>query len=115
MRIPVAAALLALAACTPSGDGAAPAKADSHLDCAALISAADHMMADGRLAPDKDMQSKVLVSAMTHLNAYAIPQGIAEKDAFAAVDARRDELMASTAPEEILSRAKACVAKTPRT
>ncbi|MEZ6012469.1 MAG: hypothetical protein R3C08_11430 [Hyphomonas sp.] len=102
---------LALVACSPAGP--AIGKADSHIDCAALISAADHMMADGTLAPDTDFQSKILVSARTHLNAYAIPEGISEMDALAAVNTRRDELRTSIAPEQILDRAKACVAKTP--
>ncbi|MCA8901456.1 MAG: hypothetical protein KDA53_09415 [Hyphomonas sp.] len=109
-----AAALLALAACGPAEEAAAPASAgDSHLDCAALISAADHLIADGVLPADAEFQGQLLVAAMTHLNAYAIPEGIAETEAFKELNLRRGELMDTQSAEGILARAKSCVADMP--
>ena len=108
------AALFALAACSPAEPATTPAASgDSPLDCAALISAADHLIADGALPEDADFQSQLLVSAMTYLNAYAIPEGVSELEAFKALNLRRGELMDTVTGDEILARAKACVAKTP--
>ena len=75
--------------------------------------AADHLIADGALPEDADFQSQLLVSAMTYLNAYAIPEGVSELEAFKALNLRRGELMDTVTGDEILARAKACVAKTP--
>ncbi|MEZ5946124.1 MAG: hypothetical protein R3C13_04960 [Hyphomonas sp.] len=114
MRLAIVAALLALTACSPAADNAAPAATgDGPLDCAALISAADRLIADGVLPADGDFQAQVLIAAMTHLNAYAVPEGVSEPDAFKALNLRRGELMDTVTGDEILARAKACVANTP--
>jgi hypothetical protein len=102
------AAILSAAACAET----APA-ADSHLDCAALISAANHLSVEGRLKTEAAFDREALGASMTHLNAYAIPADIREPNAFKQANARRDELKNSETPVRIYDRAKACVTQTP--
>jgi hypothetical protein len=104
------AAMLMAAACAEMAP--APA-ADSHLDCAALISAANHLSVQGRLKTGAAFDREAPGASMTHLNAYAIPAGIREPEAFKQVNARRDELKKSETPERIYERARACVLRTP--
>ena len=80
-----------------------------HFRCAALIGAADMLMGNGTLPVDNDFNKRSLQSGMTHLNAYAIPKQIQEKDAFDAVKAERDRLIAGESPAAILEQAKACL------
>ncbi len=87
--------------------------ADTHLDCAALISAANHLSVEGKLPRDPEFDGQALVSSMTHLAAYAIPAKLPEPEAFAQLKARRTELIETVTPDSILGRAKACVEKTP--
>jgi hypothetical protein len=80
---------------------------DDYFTCAALISAADRLIGVGELP------ASVLASdesfAMWHLNAWAIPKGLKEAEAFDAVNRERERLLASLTPEEIGRRAKKCV------
>jgi hypothetical protein len=50
-----------------------------------------------------------LTASMTHLNAWAIAEGIKEAEAFDALNKERDRLLAELAPEEISSRARRCL------
>lgn len=86
---------------------------DDHLQCAATVSAYSYLVAQGRI-PEQELASDPLVAAMTHLNAYAIPQNIDEKAAFAALNRIRDDLLASGDPGDIAERAKTCVEQAPR-
>jgi hypothetical protein len=52
-----------LPACTPGA-----ARAGSHPDCAALISAANHLSAQGQLETDADFSRQILLRGMTRLN-----------------------------------------------
>lgn len=97
-----------LSACTQS-TGAA----DSHLNCAALISAANHLSGAKKLKTDSEFDNQALVSSMTYLASYAIPQNIREDEAFERVNARREDLIDSISPETILKRAKTCIRNTP--
>ena len=85
--------ILSAAGCSSNGGNAVPAETD-HFRCAALIGAADMLMANGTLPSDDDFHKRSLVAGMTHLNAYAIPKNLQEKDAFDAVKAERDRLIA---------------------
>ena len=114
------AALMAVSGCSgPAADQnehAAAADApgtDPHLRCAAMISAADRVMIARTVPTDPDLQRDSLVAAMTHLNAYSIPKRMAEKDAFAAVDAERARILSSLTPAQIVAEAKACLATVP--
>lgn len=98
-----------VSACSQSID-----QPDSLLDCAALISAANQLSVKGKLETDAEFDGKALVSSMTYLNAYAIPAGIREANAFEKLNSRRDELIDTTLPSSILDRAKACVRNTPK-
>ena len=102
-----------LSGCTGDANSPDVTVADSHLDCAALISAANHLSVEGKLPRDPEFDGQALGSSMTHLNAYAIPAKLKEPDAFAQLKARRAELMETVSPESILERAKVCVEKTP--
>jgi len=101
-------ALLMLYACTESAD-----KAESDLDCAALISAVSQLSLKGQMESEPDFHSKALTSSMMYLNAHAIPNGLREAEAFKQVRVRRAELIETTSPSTILLRAKTCLEKTP--
>jgi len=99
---------LSAAGCSANGGNEVAAGTD-HFRCAALIGAADMLMANGTLPSDDDFHKRSLLSAMSHLNAYAIPKNIQEKDAFDAVKAERDRLIAAKSATSILEEAKACL------
>lgn len=50
-----------------------------------------------------------LLAGMKHLNAWAIPNNLPEKQALDTVTAERDRLLATLSPDEILSRAHSCM------
>lgn len=50
-----------------------------------MIRAADKLMSAGAIATDDSLKRRGLVSGMTHLNTYAVPKNIEEKQAFAAL------------------------------
>lgn len=89
-----------LSACKP--------EAESHLDCAALISAATYLVRDAKVENDPAFMKGALVSMMTHLNTYAIPKGLRETEAFKELHALRASLTETLPPNEIMSRAKRC-------
>ena len=113
IRISLIAQSLFLAACTEDLPSADTVAAESHVDCAALISAATQLAQKKELTTDADFDRRALFSGMTHLNSHAVPAGLSEKQAFELLNARRAELIKSTAPDDILARAKACIERTP--
>jgi 23S rRNA (uridine2552-2'-O)-methyltransferase len=62
------------------------------------------------LRPGGAYVAKALVASMGHLNAWAIPKGLKEAEAFDAVKKERERLLAELTPEEIATRAKTCIA-----
>ena len=106
-----------LTACGPPGgenEAAAESdKVDSNLDCAALISAANALVVSGKVDNDPHLAKRALTSSMAYLNAYAIPKGIKEAEAFEEVKSRRAALMESLPPVEVMSRAKRCLDRSP--
>lgn len=115
MRLGVVAMLMALAgACSPGrpGNQAAGAAMD-HLQCAAMISAADKLITSGAAPADPAFSKAALVAAMTHLNAWAIPRGMEEPEAFASIAKERDRILAETDHATILANAKTCVEEVP--
>ena len=103
------------AACSPSGSGADAGADDDHFRCAAMIGAADQLIRQNVVPDDQDLLQRGLLAAMAHLNAYAIPRQLAEREAFAAVKAERDRLIADLPSEQIVARARICVETAPRT
>lgn len=101
-------AVFVISACDQGG-----AKTGSHMECAALISAASHLSAQGKLEMGNKFQSQMLASMMTHVAAHAIPNGVSEEDAMAQVNERRVELIEAQSPSRILGRAETCIRKTP--
>lgn len=112
MRIPVSGffllAGLALVACSPQ-TGSGP----DHLECAALISAANRLSLSGKVETGPELDRKMPGSLMMHLNSYAIPKKIREPDAMREVEELRDALIGTETPAAILQRAVECIEKTP--
>ncbi len=98
-----------LTACTPSG----AVRADSNLECSALISAATYVVAGGKAANDPVVSKRGLVSLMTYLNTYAIPKKLKEREAFEELHALRAKMMEALEPADIMRRARKCVDRTP--
>ena len=98
-------------ACSPTGqqNGSPTTEADDHFTCAAIIGAADQLVATARVAPDAAITQNGLLAAMTHLNAWAIPKNLPEKQAFDEVKGERDRLVSSLSTTEIVTRAHACI------
>ena len=106
LRVPLLAAVaFVVTACSPT-TGTTP---DNPFTCAAMISAADRLVATGRLAPDETLSRLGLVSMMTHLNTWAIPKDLSEKEAFDQLKQERDRLTETHGPQDILTRAQACI------
>ena len=82
--------------------------------CAAAISAYTYLVTEGFVAADPEMQSRALVSSMTYLNSYAIPNGLSEPEAFAELETRRDELRSAYSTEQIIEQARVCIENTPQ-
>jgi hypothetical protein len=101
-----------LAACGPSG-GDDVSGVDANLNCSALISAANSLVVSGKVDNDPELAKRALVTSMTYLNAYAIPKGLKEGDAFTEVKARRATLIETLSPDEVMSRAKRCMDRSP--
>ena len=100
----------ALSACSPSE----AERVDPNLKCAALISAANLLVSSGKAENDAAFAKRALVSSMTYLNAYAIPKGLKQAEAFDAVKSLRASLIAELQPVEIMSSAKRCAESSPR-
>ena len=86
---------------------------DDHFTCAAMISAADHLVTTGKVAADDSIMQKGLMASMGHLNAWAIPKGLQESEAFDSVKKERERLLGKLTPTEIVARAKACIEQMP--
>jgi hypothetical protein len=84
---------------------------DGDLECAALIAAADGLVATKAVEPDEKISKMGLVVSMGYLNAYAVPKQISEQEAFAAVLAERDTLLKTQSPTAIVQRATACISR----
>ncbi|MHA7901467.1 MAG: hypothetical protein ACX94B_16520 [Henriciella sp.] len=102
-------AVILVAGCTPS-----VGKPNANLECAALINAASQLSARGALDTGPEFDGQALFSGMMHLNTFAIPNQIAENEAFEQMNARRDALIETNSPERILKGAKSCIRKTPQ-
>src|SRR5262245_37990880 len=74
---------------------------DDHFTCAAIIGAASQLVTTGRVAADDSATPKGLNAAMTHLNAWAIPKGLKEREAFDNVSKERDRLLKEVTPSQI--------------
>ena len=98
------------AACSPQigGDSQAVPQ-DDNFTCAAIISAADQLMATGKVAADDLIMRKGLMASMGHLNAWAIPKGLHESEAFDSVKKERERLLGKLTPKAVVARAKACI------
>ena len=82
---------------------------DDHFTCAAMISALDQLVARGQVPQEAVPSGTRLTVGMTHLNAWAIPNNLQEKEAFEKVNEERLRLIATLTPAEITTRAKACI------
>lgn len=107
--ITAALAMAGLTACKPAGG----VTADSNLDCAALISAATVLVRRGKAENDTALMKRALVSSMTHLNAYAIPKGMTEAEAFEELKSVRENFLENRSADEIMRRGKLCTDRTP--
>jgi hypothetical protein len=108
MRKRITLCATALLAVTGGCSQLEAAAGDDHFTCAALISAADRLIVTRRVPPDDGMANDRLVAMMTHLNSWAIPQRMPEREAFAAVNAERERLLEAEDPDAIMTRARAC-------
>ena len=115
MQLIVATVAIGLtAACLPDPSNLKEsAKSDDDFTCVALIGAAAQLMQDRRVAQDSMLMEKGLISGMGFMNAYGVPRGIPEQQAFSDVTAKRDKIISSLHVDEIMTRAKACVQKGP--
>lgn len=108
---------LAWSACKPSVSGNAQSAgnggADVNLECAALISAATVLMGSGEAENDPALTRRALVSSMTYLNAYAIPKGLKEPQAFQDLKQKRAALIGALPAAEVMSGARRCVSRSP--
>ena len=86
---------------------------DDHFTCAAMISAADHLVTTSQVAADDSIMRKGLMASMGHLNAWAIPKGLQESEAFDSVKKERERLLGNLTPKEIVARAKVCMEQMP--
>ena len=105
LKLIVLSTVMLAAACSPQ------AGADDHFTCAAIIGAASQLVTTGRVAADDSATPKGLNAAMSHLNAWAIPKGLKEREAFDNVAKERDRLLKEVTPNKIAERAKVCIAQ----
>ena len=82
---------------------------DDHFTCAAMISALDQLVASGQVTQADVPANTRLIAGMTHLNAWAIPKDLPEKEAFERVQEECSRLIATLSPAEIARRAKGCI------
>jgi hypothetical protein len=115
MRVRTHAAVLigiSVGACSPTGsqdNRQEMSVSDDHFTCSAMISAADRLISTGRLASNETVARDGLLTAMGHMNAWAVPKSLPEKQAFDQAKAERDRLISSLPPNEILTRALTCI------
>lgn len=80
-----------------------------HFHCAATIAAYMDLTLRKEIEHDRELFPRSVTAQMVHLNNWAMPQGLREKDAFARVNEERDSILASRSAEEIVAEARACV------
>ena len=101
--------IILLASCSPGETHKMTSKPDDHFTCAAMIGALDQLVASGQVPQDGGPANSRLIAGMRHLNAWAIPNNLEEKEAFEKVKEERSRLIATLTPAEITGRAKACI------
>ena len=101
--------IILLASCSPEGSQRMAKGPDDHFTCAAMIAALDQLVTSGQVPQDAVPAGTRLTVGMTHLNAWAIPNNLQEKEAFEKVKEERSRLIATLTSAEITARAKACV------
>jgi hypothetical protein len=79
-----------------------------------MISAANSLVVSGKVDNDPELAKRALVTSMTYLNAYSIPKGLKEADAFTEVKAHRASLLETLSPDEVMSQAKRCMERSPQ-
>ena len=89
------------------------ASAPSFAAAAALISASTYLVASGKAEDNPALTKRALTTSMAYLNAYAIPKGLKQKQAFAELTSVRKDLMESRSPGKIMSQAKRCADRNP--
>ena len=117
-----AVVFVALSCCVLTGCGPSEGESDTavdsagvdaNLDCAALISAADSLVASGKVDRDPELAKRALVTSMTYLNAYALPKKLKEAEAFTELKSHRATLLETLSADEVVSRAKRCMKRSP--
>lgn len=107
----------ALATCNPSeGEKDAATtnpRVNANLECAAMISAANKLVGEGKRGNNPALAKRTLVTSMAYLNAYAIPNGLREAEAFDDVKSHRAILIETHSPAEMISRAERCMSRSP--
>ena len=102
-------AMMVTACSSQSGGDGQGEPQDDHFTCAAIISAADHLVATDRAPADASITQNGLMASMGHLNAWAIPKGLPESEAFDSVKKERERLLGELTQNEIVARAKVCI------
>lgn len=100
-------------ALTVSACGLVPDPKPDNFGCAAMLVAYTHALRDGDIAHDKELTPQAYMAVMFHLNAWAIPQDIREREAFAQINAEADRIRGETGAEEIVETARWCVENKP--
>lgn len=75
-----------------------------------MIAAYMKLTLDGAIEHDRELFPRSVVAQMQHLNRWAMPKEIPEKQAFAEVNAERDRIIAEQSHEEITAKARECIA-----
>ncbi len=95
------------------GETFAAMSGEEHLACAADIAAYAALVETGRLPLDRARLARSLAAFGWHHNAYAVPLGMGEAQAFAVVRSERDAVLARDAAEAIAARACLCIDAAP--
>ncbi len=90
----------------------ADAKPDN-FGCTATLAAYTHAVRDGDIAHDKELTPQAYMAVMFHLNAWAIPQDIREREAFAQINAEADRIRGEISAEEVVETARWCIDNKP--
>jgi hypothetical protein len=105
----VTSILLLANACSPGTDQANGSVAmDENLRCAGVLNAAMRLMTTKAVPLDTELNGRAYEAAMRYITAYGLANHLAEREAFAAVEAERARVTASTPPEQIVADARTC-------
>lgn len=91
-----------------------PGSRPDNFGCAAMLASYTQAVRDGDIAHDKDLVPQAYMAVMFHLNVWAIPQDIREREAFARINAEADRIRADTSAEDIVETARWCVENRPK-